>query len=255
QSRLETNLVGGSDRSFIEAVTETAYYTVHMQCSVCRKTHFQQDLAFQLHIASFLGVNRIRLEGDFDRSCCRPAILQYLGSGTLGDLLCSEAARGDALAIAAAVAFSGSGYSITKICAGDRAFDSFCAAGAIALSGARGHVKRSERCCIKLRALLAGAGQSVGISEAAGLNFFDRSVHGRSLRAARTEVASVNELGTSAAHRHLDLRRRELIYDDFRGLDWLRSFAANFVRNNQPRLLKYRNLHGRQQLGVNLRLF
>ena len=45
-----------------------------------------------------------------------------------------------------------------------------------------------------------------------------------------------------------------MIDHNFGRLDRLRRFAMQFARNDQAGLLQQRNIHGRKQLGVNLRL-
>jgi hypothetical protein len=63
----------------------------------------------------------------------------------VNNLLGSKTAGSHTLSVAAAVTLTGSGDSTTKLGAGDRTFNSFGPAGAVALSGASGHVKRSHR--------------------------------------------------------------------------------------------------------------
>ena len=53
-------------------MTQAADDAIHMQLSVGRETHFKKNFTFKLQLASFLGVNRIRLESDFHRCGGRP---------------------------------------------------------------------------------------------------------------------------------------------------------------------------------------
>src|SRR3954451_10863588 len=220
-----------------------------MQCAVRRKADFQKHFTFELQIAGFLGVHRIGFESDLDWSCSRTCIsLGDLRSSRTRDLRGAEPTGLNAGAVATAVAFSGSGDAATEVRTGHCAPDPLCSAGTISLSGAGGHVKGSERSGVELRALLAGAGRSVRIAEAAGLNFLNRSVHGRSLRTASCgEISGVNELRTRAT-RHLDLRRSELIHNHFWSFKWLRCFVSNFIfGHHELGLLEHWQLHRRQK--------
>src|SRR5579872_649536 len=92
QRGFETNLVRSGDGGFIEPMAKTADDFVDLQRAVRRETYFEQNLTFELQVARFLRVNRIGLEGDFDRSCCRAGLGQDFWSLALGNLLGSEAA-------------------------------------------------------------------------------------------------------------------------------------------------------------------
>jgi hypothetical protein len=109
-----------------------------------------------------------------------------------------------------------------------------------------------HRSRVEFRALLARTLQTVGISEAAGLNFFNRSIHRRSLRAS-TEVSGVNELGTRSTDRQLQLRRLKIVHYNLGRFHRLRSLTMNRPGHNQLRLLKHRQLYRRKQLRLDLR--
>src|SRR5262252_6049210 len=67
QSWFETDLVGRGDRSFVQSVAHSADDLVHVQRSCGGETDFKQNLAFQLQVARFLRIHRVRLERDLDR--------------------------------------------------------------------------------------------------------------------------------------------------------------------------------------------
>ena len=125
-------------------------------------------------------------------------------------LLGAESAGGYARSAAAAVAFASSGNAIAEVGAGDRAFNTFCAARSVALSGTDGHVKSARLRGIQLGSLLARALQAVGIAEASGLNFLHRGVHRWCNRTSR-KISGMQQLRTRSAGSHLDLRRSESI--------------------------------------------
>ncbi len=64
QSRLESHLIGGCNSSFVQPMPQTAHNAIHVQSSVCPEHHFQQNFSLKLQTASFVGINRVRLEGD-----------------------------------------------------------------------------------------------------------------------------------------------------------------------------------------------
>src|SRR5271166_6260866 len=108
-------------------------------------------------------------------------------------LLLPEASGRNALSIGAAVSIAARSDAVAEIRAGNRSFDSFGAARAIALSRTCRHVKRTSRGGVKLCALFASAFQSVGIAKASGLHFLHGGVDGRGLRAS-AEVSGVHQL-------------------------------------------------------------
>src|SRR2546423_13053309 len=62
--RFKTHLVSGCDCILIEAVAQTADNSIDVQCSSREKLYFEQYLAFEFQVTSFIGVSRIRLERD-----------------------------------------------------------------------------------------------------------------------------------------------------------------------------------------------
>ena len=56
---------------------QAAHNAIHVQLSVCPEHNFQQNFSLQLQTASFVGINRVWLEGD----------LHGIGRRTLGGLL------------------------------------------------------------------------------------------------------------------------------------------------------------------------
>src|SRR5579863_3789580 len=118
-------------------------------------------------------------------------------------LLRSESARRYSLAVTASVAVAPARDAVAEVRTGHRALDSFSSARSIALSSACRHVECSGGSRVQFRSLLSRAPQSIGIAEAPRLNFFDRCIYRRSLRAAFVEVPGVDQLRTRPPHRQL----------------------------------------------------
>ena len=74
QCRFKTHSVCGRNGSFIEAVPKGTKHPVDPQLSVCAENDFQKHFTFEFELASFLGINRVRLIGDFYRGCCGSAV-------------------------------------------------------------------------------------------------------------------------------------------------------------------------------------
>src|SRR5580698_9674511 len=111
-----------------------------MQRTVGGETYLEQNFAFQLQAACFIRINRVWLEGDFHRSRRAQIRLCQLRPA-MNDLLRSESAGRNALAVAAPVAFATRGDAVTEIRAGHRTLDSFGAARSVALSGTDWHIE------------------------------------------------------------------------------------------------------------------
>ena len=62
QGRFETQLVAGSNRSFIQPVTQTPHDAIHVQLPVRAEHDLEKNLALKFQLASFISVNRIGLE-------------------------------------------------------------------------------------------------------------------------------------------------------------------------------------------------
>jgi hypothetical protein len=67
KSGLEAHLVRRCDGRFIQPMTHASDHATHVQLSVGPKHDFQENFSLELQIASFIRVNRIRFESDFDR--------------------------------------------------------------------------------------------------------------------------------------------------------------------------------------------
>jgi hypothetical protein len=47
-------------------MAQTPDHAIHVQLPVGRELHFEQNFAFQFQVSCFVGINRVRLVGDFD---------------------------------------------------------------------------------------------------------------------------------------------------------------------------------------------
>jgi hypothetical protein len=65
QSRLESHFVGGCNGSFVQPMPKTSYNAIHVQLSVCPEHDFQENFSLELQTASFVRINRARLERNF----------------------------------------------------------------------------------------------------------------------------------------------------------------------------------------------
>src|SRR5580700_3912704 len=164
-----------------------------MQRTVRSEHHFQQNFAFQLQIAGFIGINRLRLEGDFHRRGCGSGICLRQLRSTMNHLLRTESTSRNAGSVTAAVALASAGNAVAEVGARYRPFNAFRAACSVPLSGTCGHIKSTSLCGIQLGVWLAGALQTVGISEASSLHFLHGYVDSWSDRAA-SEITSVQKL-------------------------------------------------------------
>ncbi len=116
--RLEAHLVGGGDSGFVQTVTQAR--TTRFTCSVplALKHHFQQNFAFQLQIASFVGIDWLRFKCNFHRSSRWPICLRDFGP--VNHLLRSESASCNPGPAAAAIAFAAGRDAVAEIRAGHR---------------------------------------------------------------------------------------------------------------------------------------
>src|ERR1700722_17131871 len=122
--RLEPDLVGGCHGRFIQSVAQASHHAVHVQRTVRRKTDFEKHFALQLHTAGFIGINRVRLECNFDRRAGPCGIgLRDLWSSTVHYLLRSKSPGRNPAAFAAA--FACGRDAAAEIRAGNRALNSF----------------------------------------------------------------------------------------------------------------------------------
>src|SRR6516225_11002259 len=102
-------------------MTHATDYPIHVQLSVGLKHDFQQNFSLKPQIASLVGVDRVRLVGDFDRVRRRTGIRLRLSS--VREFLRSEAAGRDRVAasVAAAIAVAADGHAVAESRAGHRA--------------------------------------------------------------------------------------------------------------------------------------
>src|SRR5258708_35347624 len=169
-----------------------------MQGSVGTKTHFQQHLALKLQRARFVGINWIRFECDLDGRGLPPCICLRNLRSAVDHLFRSKSSGGNSGAVAAPISLAAIRNAVAEVCAGYCALDAFCAARPIALTGSDRHVKSSGRGGIQLRALLARAGQTIGIAKSSGLYFLHWSVNRGCLRTA-SEISRMHQLRARSA--------------------------------------------------------
>src|SRR5712692_12027508 len=65
--RFEFNLLGCSKRGFVQAVAQTADHAVHLHLAGSQEQHFDDDVPFDLRLASLRAVLRTRLVKDVHR--------------------------------------------------------------------------------------------------------------------------------------------------------------------------------------------
>src|SRR5580700_3975498 len=138
-------------------MTQAAHNAIHMQSPVGAEHHFQQNFAFQLQTASFVGVNRLRFESDLHR-CSRGTriVLRDLRSA-VNHLLRSESAGRDSCSTAAAVAFASGRNTVPEVGASHRSLDALRSARSVSLSWTGWHVKSTGLRRVELRTFLARA--------------------------------------------------------------------------------------------------
>jgi len=127
--------------------------------------------------------------------------------------LLAEAAgsHGVAPAIAAAIAVAANGDPVAKPRAGDRALHAFRAAGAVPVTWALRHVEGAGVGGDQVRARLAFTLESIGIAEAAGLNFLGRDVERWDGRTPGGKTTCMNQLRTRSPGNLLEFGRLEIV--------------------------------------------
>jgi len=115
QRWFEAHLVGRRDRRFIQAVTQAANHAIHMQRSVGSETHFQQNFAFEFHVAGIVGIDRLRLVCDFDRYGRRTRFKLREFGPAVHHLLSPESSGCDSSTTTAAIALASGGDAVAEI--------------------------------------------------------------------------------------------------------------------------------------------
>src|SRR4030081_1434589 len=141
QCRLESHLTRGGDGRFVQAMTQAAYYAIHMHLPVRAKQHREQYFSLQPELARFLRINRVRLGDDFYRRGGRATIrLRALGSA-VRNFLRSEASSLHRSTVISIVALRD---PISEARASDGALHAFGATRSVPGALAFGQIKRSQ---------------------------------------------------------------------------------------------------------------
>src|SRR3989475_6240194 len=176
-SRFEFNLLSGSKRGLVQAVAQTADHAVYLHLPGSQEHHFDDDVPFNLRLASLRAVFRTRFVKDVHRG--RGAFSGngfFLGRfrdrrGRIREarlLYITLSRRSAARRNCSAVAESGTSYA---------AFDSVGSARAIAIARAGGQRKRTLLIDIGPLVRIAGSGNTVGVAEASRLHFCHRRIY------------------------------------------------------------------------------
>src|SRR3989441_124842 len=188
-SRFEFNLLSGSKRGLVQAVAQTADHAVYLHLAGSQEHHFDDDVPFNLRLASLRAVFGTRFVKDVHRG--RGAFSGngfFLGRfrdrrGRIREarlLYITLSRRSAARRNCSAVAESGTSYG---------AFDSVGSARAIAIARAGGQRQRTLLIDIGPLVRIAGSGNTVGGAEASRLHFCHRRIYrGGARRAGRRPV-------------------------------------------------------------------
>src|SRR5712691_10576821 len=176
-SRFEFNLLSCSKRGLVQAVAQTADHAVYLHLAGSQEHHIDDDVPFNLRLASLRAVFRTRFVKDVHRG--RGA---FSGNGFfLGRfrdrrgrirkarlLYITLSRRSAARRNCSAVAESGTSYG---------AFDSVGSARAIAIARTGGQRQRTLLIDIGPLVRIAGSGNTVGVAEASRLHFCHRRIY------------------------------------------------------------------------------
>src|ERR1700691_1923520 len=166
---LELNLFGGLDGVIVETVTQSADHAHDTEFARGLQDHFQQDLALNPQIPSFLSIDgswlgknfrRQNLGGSFRGTRVDGGRRGHIGTGEAGRL---NRARGPRAGVRNCCA-------IAKAGAYDHAGHAFGATGSVPVAWAGGEIERSERRDIDGLALIRFSRNSIGVAETSGLH-------------------------------------------------------------------------------------
>src|SRR6266852_1627491 len=173
---LELDLLRCACCCFIETMPQTAYNPIHLNAAVRQEYHLENDVTFYPQTTPFRGVLRMRFVQDINRRrrafAGRRFLLRRFGRYRLireaGGLQCAPLAA----------AWRRNRYAVSEARARHRAANSFIAAGPVAVSRSTRQGGRATTIDVRGFVRITLAGDSVGVAEAAGLYFVQRSHDG-----------------------------------------------------------------------------
>src|ERR1700691_85498 len=190
---LELNLFGGLDGVIVETVTKPADHAHDTEFARGPQDNFQEDLALNPQIPSFLSINgrwlgknfrRQNLGGSFRGTRVAGGRRGHIGTSEAGGL---NRPRGPRAVVRNRCA-------VAKAGAYDHARHAFGAAGSVAIAWAGREIVRSERRAINGLALIRFSRNSIGVAETPGLHLRGGARHRGSGRTPRGKYVRLYRL-------------------------------------------------------------